>query len=191
MVSWNFFEFKVLSILTMFAFALGTSIPMVPLPGIGAMIRMPRTPDSRRCHLQILDLRDTYAFCRLDFVECDGRTNRSTDGFDLYAKVAQHLDDAVLLARCSSSSMDTPSSSYFFRRLSTGYLYLVNGSFGLIGVFSTSALLKVLPVAFSSAVATEMSIPICSEACSSLGALLFQCFLFSPFCTEFALTCNE
>jgi len=42
LVSWNFFEFKVLSILTMFAFALGTSIPMVPLPGIGAMIRMPR-----------------------------------------------------------------------------------------------------------------------------------------------------
>ena len=33
---------QVLSILTMFAFALGTSIPMVPLPGIGAMIRMPR-----------------------------------------------------------------------------------------------------------------------------------------------------
>ncbi len=37
---------------------------------------------------QILDLRNTYAFCRLDFVECDGRTNRSTDGFDLYSKVA-------------------------------------------------------------------------------------------------------
>ena len=88
-----------------------------------------------------------------------------------------------LLARCSSSSMDTPSSSYFFRRLSTGYLYLVNGSFGLIGVFSTSVLLKVLPVAFSSAVATEMSIPICSEAaaasaacfsCASISALLVR-----------------
>ena len=59
--------------------------------------------------------------------------------------------------------MDTPSSSYFFRRLSTGYLYLVNGSFGLIGVFCTSALLKVLPVAFSSAVATEMSIAMVSS----------------------------
>ena len=88
-----------------------------------------------------------------------------------------------LLARCSSSSIDTPSSSYFFRRLRTGYLYLVNGSFGLIGVFSTSVLLKVLPVAFSSAVATEMSIPICSEAaaasaacfsCASISALLVR-----------------
>ena len=41
-VSWNFFEFKMLSIETMFAFLLGTSIPIVPLPGIGAMIRIPR-----------------------------------------------------------------------------------------------------------------------------------------------------
>ena len=29
------------------------------------------------------------------------------------------------------------------------------------------------------------------RSCSSLGSLLFQCFPFSPFCTEFALTCNE
>ena len=31
-----------LSIDTMLAFLLGTSIPMVPLPGIGAMMRIPR-----------------------------------------------------------------------------------------------------------------------------------------------------
>ena len=40
--SWNFLEFRMLSIDTMLALAFGTSMPMVPLPGIGAMIRMPR-----------------------------------------------------------------------------------------------------------------------------------------------------
>ena len=39
--SWNFFEFKMLSIETIFGLALGTSMPIVPLPGIGAIIRMP------------------------------------------------------------------------------------------------------------------------------------------------------
>ena len=40
--SWNFFEFRIDSIDTIEGFAFGTSIPMVPLPGIGAMIRIPR-----------------------------------------------------------------------------------------------------------------------------------------------------
>ena len=40
-VSWNFFEFKIDSIDTMLGFVFGTSIPIVPFPGIGAMIRMP------------------------------------------------------------------------------------------------------------------------------------------------------
>ena len=39
--SWNFFELRMLSIDTMLAFAFGTSIPMVPFPGIGAIIRIP------------------------------------------------------------------------------------------------------------------------------------------------------
>ena len=42
LVSWNLREFKILSIDTIRALALGTSIPMVPLPGIGAMIRIPK-----------------------------------------------------------------------------------------------------------------------------------------------------
>ena len=40
-VSWNFLELRMLSIDTILALALGTSIPIVPLPGIGAMIRIP------------------------------------------------------------------------------------------------------------------------------------------------------
>ena len=40
-VSWNFLELRIDSIDTILGLALGTSIPMVPLPGIGAMIRMP------------------------------------------------------------------------------------------------------------------------------------------------------
>ena len=40
-VSWKRFELSMLSIETMFCFLLGTSIPIVPLPGIGAIIRMP------------------------------------------------------------------------------------------------------------------------------------------------------
>ena len=41
-VSWKRFEFNTLSMDTMFCFLLGTSIPIVPFPGIGAMIRMPK-----------------------------------------------------------------------------------------------------------------------------------------------------
>ena len=40
-VSLNFFEFRILSIETICGFLFGTSIPIVPLPGIGAMIRIP------------------------------------------------------------------------------------------------------------------------------------------------------
>jgi len=40
-VSWNFLLFNIELIDTMRGLAFGTSIPMVPLPGIGAMIRMP------------------------------------------------------------------------------------------------------------------------------------------------------
>ena len=39
--SWNFLEFKIENIETMLGLALGTSIPIVPLPGIGAIIRIP------------------------------------------------------------------------------------------------------------------------------------------------------
>ena len=41
-VSWNFLVLSTLSIDTICGFLLGTSMPIVPLPGIGAMIRMPR-----------------------------------------------------------------------------------------------------------------------------------------------------
>ena len=40
-VSWNFFELRMLSIDTMLGLLLGTSMPIVPLPGMGAMIRIP------------------------------------------------------------------------------------------------------------------------------------------------------
>ena len=39
--SWNFFELSTDSIDTILAFALGTSMPTVPFPGIGAIMRMP------------------------------------------------------------------------------------------------------------------------------------------------------
>ena len=39
--SWNLRVLMMLSIDTMWGFLLGTSIPMVPLPGMGAMMRMP------------------------------------------------------------------------------------------------------------------------------------------------------
>ena len=45
--SWNFFELSIDSIDTMFGLALGTSIPIVPFPGMGAMIRMPRAESER------------------------------------------------------------------------------------------------------------------------------------------------
>ena len=39
--SWNFFEAMTECIDTICGLTFGTSIPTVPLPGIGAMIRMP------------------------------------------------------------------------------------------------------------------------------------------------------
>ena len=39
--SWNFLEFRMENIDTMLGFALGTSMPIVPFPGIGAMILIP------------------------------------------------------------------------------------------------------------------------------------------------------
>ena len=47
--------------------------------------------------LQVLDLGDADAFGRLNLIECDGRTHGGTDGLDLYAEVAQYLDDSVLV----------------------------------------------------------------------------------------------
>ena len=41
-VSWKRFELSILSIETILAVLFGTSIPIVPFPGMGAMIRMPR-----------------------------------------------------------------------------------------------------------------------------------------------------
>ena len=40
-LSWNFRELRIENMDTMEGLAFGTSIPMVPLPGIGAMIRIP------------------------------------------------------------------------------------------------------------------------------------------------------
>ena len=45
--SWNFFELRMLCMETILALALGTSIPMVPFPGIGAMMRMPMAESER------------------------------------------------------------------------------------------------------------------------------------------------
>ena len=46
---WNFLLVRMELMGTMCGFAFGTSIPMVPLPGIGAMIRYPVPKDSGRC----------------------------------------------------------------------------------------------------------------------------------------------
>ena len=60
LVSWNLREFNMLSIDTLWRFLFGTSMPMVPLPGIGAIIRTPRA-ESRRAmsssRLRILVMR--------------------------------------------------------------------------------------------------------------------------------------
>ena len=47
--------------------------------------------------LQVLDLGDAHTLSRLNLVESDGRAHGGTDGLDLYAEVAQHLDDSVLV----------------------------------------------------------------------------------------------
>ena len=47
--------------------------------------------------LQVLDFGDAHTLGRLNLIEGDGRTHGGTDGLDLYAEVAQHLDDSVLV----------------------------------------------------------------------------------------------
>ena len=63
-VSWNFFELRIDSIETMAGFAFGTSIPIVPFPGIGAMIRMPSAASESAIsssRLRILEMRTPSA----------------------------------------------------------------------------------------------------------------------------------
>ena len=47
--------------------------------------------------LQVLDLRDAHALGRLNLIEGDGRSHRSSDGLNLHAEVVEHFDDAVLV----------------------------------------------------------------------------------------------
>ena len=58
--SWNFLESRMERMDTVAGLALGTSIPMVPLPGMGAMIRMPSAESDRAIsssRLRILEMR--------------------------------------------------------------------------------------------------------------------------------------
>ena len=62
--SWNFLVLIILSIDTMRGFLLGTSIPMVPLPGMGAM--QDARAESERAYvvLEVADAVDAHTGCR-------------------------------------------------------------------------------------------------------------------------------
>ncbi len=56
LLCWNFSDASRVRMLTTVFFTFGTSIPIVPLPGIGAMIRIPkRSKTKRNIIFQILD----------------------------------------------------------------------------------------------------------------------------------------
>ena len=77
-----------------------------------------------------------------------------------------------LFANCSSSSTNTlPPSSYFLSKSRVGYLYLVHGSLGFIGVFRSTLPATVLPPAFSSPSPTVISMPGSLAGAFSLGFL--------------------
>ena len=56
--SWNFFEFRMDSMETILGLAFGTSIPIVPFPGIGAMIRIPSAERLRAISSSKLRIRE-------------------------------------------------------------------------------------------------------------------------------------
>ena len=135
-VSWNFFEFRMLSIDTLWRFLLGTSMPIVPLPGIGAIIRTPKA-DRRRAisssRLRILVIRIPSAGV-ISYSVMVG----PTVAFISLISMPKLLSTLTISSLCvfisSMSTYGFPSLSSRLRRSSPGRLYLVKGSSGLMGV---------------------------------------------------------
>ena len=133
---------------TIFGFALGTSIPIVPFPGIGAIIRIPkadRLSAMSSSRLRIFETRMpsssviSYSVMVGPTVAVMVRT--------CTPKLFKTSTIRFLFAVCSFMSMyGLPSLSYFLSRSSVGYLYFVHGSLGFIGVLifgsATSVLLS-------------------------------------------------
>lgn len=135
-VSWKRLEFNILSIETMFCLALGTSIPTVPLPGIGAMIRIPKAARLRAISSSRFLIFDIFTPSAgvISYNVIVGPTV-AVIVLICTPKLFNTSTMRFLLAVCSFMSIyGLPSFSYFLSKSSVGYLYFVHGSFGFIGV---------------------------------------------------------
>ena len=181
-VSLNFFEFKILSIDTICGFLLGTSIPIVPFPGMGAIMRMPNAERLRAISsskLRIFEMRTPSAGV-ISYSVIVGPTVALISRIDTPKLLSTSTIRALLALISSISTVGLSPLSYFFNKSRVGFLYWVNGSSGFIGVRSISSIFTTFPSAFSSSLATStVSLPsaevifpsISSEFCTRIGVI--------------------
>ena len=109
-VSWNFLLVRMELMGTMCGFAFGTSIPMVPLPGIGAMMRIPNAERLRAMsssRLRIFEIRTPSAGV-ISYKVMVGPTLALMELISM-PKLRSTLMMRFLLAFCSSMSMSGSS----------------------------------------------------------------------------------
>ena len=123
MVSWNFLLFRIDFIGTIRGLAFGTSIPIVPLPGIGAMIRIPSADKLNAISSSkflIFEIRTPSAGV-ISYNVMVGPTLALIELISI-PKLRKTLMMRSLLAFCSSMSILGPSSSYSFSKSKLGNL---------------------------------------------------------------------
>ena len=162
-VSLNFLELRILSMETICGLLFGTSIPIVPLPGIGAMIRIPsaeRLKAISSSKFRILEMRTPSAGV-ISYSVMVGPTVALISLIDTPKLLSTSTIRALLALISSMSTLGLSSSSYFFRSSSVGFLYLVKGSKGSIGVLRISSKFTTALPAFSSflAISTVSRLP--------------------------------
>ena len=176
-VSLNFLEFKMLSIDTICGFLLGTSIPIVPFPGMGAMMRIPSAERLRAISsskLRILEIRTPSAGV-ISYSVIVGPTVAFISRMDTPKLLSTSTIRALLALISSMSTVGLSTLSYFFNRSRVGFLYLVNGSRGLIGVLSILSISRT-PSALSSPFGTSMvSFPSSEVILSSISSFFCSC----------------
>ena len=130
-VSLNLRLLIMLSIETIWGLALGTSIPMVPLPGMGAMIRIPSA-------LRLNAMSSSRFLILLMRTPGAGVTSYSvmvgpTVALMLVMLTPKLLSTVIICSLflcCSSMSIWLPVSSYLFNKSRVGYLYIDKSNLG-------------------------------------------------------------
>ena len=94
--------------------AFGTSIPIVPLPGMGAMMRMPRAAGLSAISSSRFLIRDMHTRCRDDLIQCDRWDQRwRWYALNLDIVILEGIDDLVLIVSSSCRILYDLSPPWF------------------------------------------------------------------------------